>query len=203
VTEYGNRQQQNFSHNHPKSPLWILAKKSCRRLAEEGCNRTIGAEGEIATDKRWTMNEMPQSAASPRRTRSRRDRAARHRRADFRPGAASRECHGGRAAPTRPAAAGAIQKRISNGVRGVGRALVSLAGTAQALRRAAGREAEHPPGLRGPGKEPNQTGLKKPPLRCSAVLYGCSHHLSHMNRIWIHLLAGLRPLPLKREHPRR
>jgi len=73
VTEYGNRQQQNFSHNHPKSPLWILAKKSCRRLAEEGCNRTIDAEGEIATDKKWTMNEMPQSAASPPRSKCHRE----------------------------------------------------------------------------------------------------------------------------------
>ena len=73
MTEYGNRQQQNFSQNHPKSPLWILAKKSCRRLAEEGCNRTIDAEGEIATDKKWTMNEMPQSAASPQRHESNMD----------------------------------------------------------------------------------------------------------------------------------
>ena len=59
--------------------------------------------------------------------------------------------------------------RLSNGVRGVVRALASLAGTAQALRRAAGREAEHPPGLRRPGKEadrPKEAALEM--LSCTA-----------------------------------
>ena len=61
--------------------------------------------------------------------------------------------------------------RLSNGVRWVGRSLVILAGTAQALRRAAGREAEHPPGLRRPGKEadrPKEAALEM--LSCTAWL---------------------------------
>jgi hypothetical protein len=61
--------------------------------------------------------------------------------------------------------------RLSSGVRWVGRSLVTLAGTAQALRRAAGREAEHPPGLRRPGKEadrPKEAALEM--LSCTAWL---------------------------------
>ncbi len=34
------------------------------------------------------------------------------------------------------------------------------------------------------------------------VLSGCSHHLGHMNRIGIQVLAALRPFPFRSEHPR-
>lgn len=58
--------------------------------------------------------------------------------------------------------------RLSNGVRGVGRSLVALAGTAQALRRAARREAEHPR-LRRPGKEADRPKEAALEMLCCAV----------------------------------
>ena len=58
---------------------------------------------------------------------------------------------------------------------------------------ALGQRLSTHPGSEGPARK--QTGLKKPPWRCSAVPPGCSHHLRPMNRIWIHVLAELRPFP--------